>query len=64
VTVLRDGLSQALVAHTSNPSYSGGSWFKASRGKQLLNSYLKKKKKKERKRACEAAQGASPEFKP
>jgi hypothetical protein len=37
--------SWALVAHTSNPSYSGGLWFKASPGK-FVRPYLEKKKKK------------------
>jgi hypothetical protein len=29
------------VAHTYNPSYSGGSWFEPSPGKNFLRPYLK-----------------------
>jgi hypothetical protein len=50
------------VAHACNPSYSGGSWFKARPGKQFIRPYLKKTHQK--KRTGGVAQGIEPEFKP
>jgi hypothetical protein len=55
------------VAHTCNPSYSGGrdqgeSQFKASLGKQFLRPYLEKILHK--KRAGGVVQDIGPEFKP
>jgi hypothetical protein len=35
--------SQALVAHTCNPSYSGGSEFEASQDKQSMKKPITKK---------------------
>jgi hypothetical protein len=36
----------ALVAHACNPSYLGGSWFKASPSKYFLSSITKMTKEK------------------
>jgi hypothetical protein len=64
--LLKVGPCQALVAHTCNPSYSGGrdqeelsskpAWINSSRDPILKNLFTK--------RAGEVAEGIGPEFKP
>jgi hypothetical protein len=57
------------VAHTCNPSYSGGTGqkgrsLKPARANISQDPISKKKKKPSQKRAGGVAQGVSPEFKP
>jgi hypothetical protein len=52
------------AAPNCNPSYSGGSRFKASLDKQFMRPYLKKKKKNHKERAGAVAQGVTPSSNP
>jgi hypothetical protein len=55
-------LSRVLVAHTCNPSYSGGrDQEETSLGKEFLRPYLEKTHYK--RRASRVAQGVGPDFK-
>jgi hypothetical protein len=59
-------MSQVLVAHTCNPSYSGGRDQEDQGSKSTQQIVLKtlSQKKPSQKRAGGAAQGVGPEFKP
>jgi hypothetical protein len=67
ILILNVAISQVPVAHTCNPSYSGGLQFKVNLKNSLQDHILKnasQKKRKRKNRAGGVTQGEGPEFKP